>query len=494
MPRNHRLTRGSPCRLAGLDTCLLIAALALILPTDMTSAEGQSEHGGHNDGNGIISITRNYVETFYPLWFTNLQFNVVPHNKFIGPNRISPVYQGVVAINDDTLYASSPIDTSAGPVELTVPRTSAGYSVLLLDAYGNIYPSGVPSKAAGVATPTTTYALVAPDYAGGPVPGATLVRLPYPFMVLIFRADRFSNNVDMTAEASRFRRNLKLNGVPTDIRPVVEFGVPFKTIADTLIRRYPLAFLQQLQAAVLDPSQRPPLTRQEQKLSDDFNALFGNGSGLSPAEEVSFSQGARAAHDALIGNYLNNVDDNNWIHFTNIGDWGKNVLDRASITEFIQYGNGSDTAAYYHAFLDGNGAPLEGSGGPLDESDPVGIVDDELLEGVVEPSGYVMTFPPEGTPEASRFWSLTAYTPNAIELIRNPSGKYLVASYTPGLATNLDGSISIYISRRLPKGVPEANWLPVSNRAFNLMLRVYGVVPKSDVAKNKYVPPPVKRW
>lgn len=494
MPRNYWLTRGSRCRLATLYASLLIAALALILPAGMASAKGQSGNKGHNGGNDIISTTRNYVETFYPLWFTHLQFNVVPHNQFIGPDRISPVYQGVVAINDDTLYASSPIDVTTAPVKLTVPETDAGYSVLLLDAYGNIYPSGVPSKAAGVDTPTTTYALVAPDYDGGPVPGTTLVRLPYPFMVLIFRADRFSNGVDMTTEADAFRAALALNDLKTEIRSVDEFAVPFKTIADTLIRRHPVTFLRQLQVAVLDPSQRPPLTRREQKLSDDFDALFVNGPGLSPAEEEAFAQGAWTAHDALISNYLYNVDDNNWIHFTNIGDWGKNALDRASITEFIQYGNGSDTAAYYHAFLDGNGAPLEGGGAPLEESQLEGIVEDDLLQGVVEPPGYVMTFPPGGAPEASRFWSLTAYTPDAIELIPNESEKYVVASYTPGLETNADGSLSIYISKTKPADVPEANWLPVSDRAFNLMLRVYGVVPKSDVAKNKYVPPPVERW
>jgi hypothetical protein len=406
----------------------------------------------------------------------------VSHNEFIGPDKIFPVYQGVVAINDDTLYASSPIDTSEGPVEVTAPETPAGYSVLLLDAYGNIYPSGVPSKAANVDTPTTNYALVAPGYSGQAPSGTTLVRLPYPFMGLIFRADRYSNNVDMTEEATAFRANLEINGVRTNVLPVAAFGVPFKTIADTLIRRYPVVFLQQLQVAVLDPSQRPPLTRQEQKLSDDFDALFGDGSGLSPDEKASFGQGARSAHDNLISNFLYNIDANNWIHFTNIGDWGKNVLDRASITEFIQYGNGSDTAAYYQAFLDGNGAPLEGGGAPLDESELVGVVDEALLEGVVEPAGYVMTFPPGGTPEASRFWSLTAYTPNAIEPIDNID-KYLVASYTPGLETNSDGSISIYISETQPEDVPEANWLPVSEHAFNVMLRVYGVVPKSDVPR-----------
>lgn len=260
--------------------------------------------------------------------------------------------------------------------------------------------------------------------------------------------------------------------MPTNVLPVIDFAFPVKTIADTLIRTDPILFLRQTQAAVADTSSTPPLTRQEQKLSDDFDTLFGDGMSLTPEERSMFAAGARSAHDAILSNYLNNLDANNWIHFTNIGQWKKEVLDRASITEFCQFCNTIKTAAYYHAFLDGNGAPLEGS----------------------NPDGYVMTFPPGGTPDASRFWSLTAYTPDAIELIPNAIDKYVVASYTPGLETNLDGSISIYISQEQPDGVPVANWLPVSDRAFNVMLRVYGVVPKSDVAKNKYVPPPIEKW
>ncbi len=36
---------------------------------------------------------------------------------------------------------------------------------------------------------------------------------------------------------------------------------------------------------------------------------------------------------------------NNWIHFRTIGAWGGQVVDRAAITEFIQYGNSIKTAA-----------------------------------------------------------------------------------------------------------------------------------------------------
>jgi hypothetical protein len=469
MQRHERATTKVTRLTALVVSVLLVGVLALVAPTGVATATGDT-------AKDVVSTTRSYVETFYPLWFTHFQFQVAPHNKLIGPRTISPLYQGVVAINDDTLYASSPIDASGAAVTVTVPATPpAGYSVLLLDPYGNTYPSGILSRPAGDTTPKMVYRLVGPDDTSGDVPGYTTVHLPLKFMILIFRADKFTNGTDETAEARRFRANLAIDDVRTDIRPVAEFALPVKTIADTLIRVAPVTFLKQLQAAVADTSTTPPLSPQDQQLSDDFDALFGDGSNLGAAQRVQFALAARSAHTAILDNYVQSRGRTNWTHFTNIGQWGGNVVDRSSITEFCQFCNDISTAAYYHAFSDGHGAPLNGS----------------------NPNGYVMTFKPGnvsdgGAPDASRFWSVTAYTPNAIELIPNPINKYVVASYTRGLVKGRDGSISIYMSKTKPAGVPKANWLPVSTRTFNVMLRVYGVVPDSSVATNMYVPPPIE--
>src|SRR5262249_10985957 len=107
------------------------------------------------------------------------------------------------------------------------------------------------------------------------------------------------------------------------------------------------------------------------------------------------------------------------------------------------------------------------------------------------PHGYVLMFPAGQLPEAERFWSLTAYTPQSIELVPNPINKYVVASYTEGLEYNADGSLSVYIARDLPRGVPMANWLPIARRQLNIMLRVYG--PEGSVADDSYVPPSIER-
>src|SRR5215475_7823628 len=90
----------------------------------------------------------NYVVTFYPRWFTFMQSAIGPGNRLIGPDRISPLYHAVVAINDDTLYASAYISiTLDEPVIVKMPPTNYNYSVLQLVQYGDVLeviPGNVP--------------------------------------------------------------------------------------------------------------------------------------------------------------------------------------------------------------------------------------------------------------------------------------------------------------------------------------------------------------
>src|SRR5436190_11824063 len=54
-----------------------------------------------------FQTTKQYVETFYPLWFTNNQAHPMDYNILVGPERVSPLYHSVVMINDDTVYCSA---------------------------------------------------------------------------------------------------------------------------------------------------------------------------------------------------------------------------------------------------------------------------------------------------------------------------------------------------------------------------------------------------
>jgi hypothetical protein len=471
--------------------CLVLALTAgLALTVGGSPGAAQSVDPDAIAGNAAIvpqlspfDTTVAYVAQFYPLWFTYYQSQLASNNRnrLVGPDRISPIYHYVVAINVDTLYASSYLDLTAEPVIVTIPGNTppfpfTSYSILMLDPYGDVLSENIPKN-------PRTYALIGPGGFTGTLPKEVIsVMLPVNFSALIFRADKFSpNGENQIKEADAFRKSLKAQtlgdylrrprGGATKIVPEIFFAVPFKTTANDLIAHGPIAFLRQLQRAV-ESDHTPPPSPYEQALRNQFNSLFANRN----VNRSDFSEGAQAAHALILDRYLTHTDwastRTEWIHFTNIGDWGNQVVERSSITEFIQYANNREAAAYYHVFKDANGKPLDGS----------------------NPRGYVLTFPAGQLPEANRFWSVTAYTPEAIELVDNPADKYAVASYTPGLQPDpntQDGPLSIYLARQLPAGVPMANWLPIPPGAFNIMLRVYG--PKGAVEDNTYVPPDIRR-
>lgn len=444
-----------------------LALSLIILLAVANPAAAQNQSNGRNAG--IFATTVAYVDEFYPLWFTYNQGKIGNENILKGPDTISPVYHIVVAINNDTLYSNTFVNISKEPLIVTLPSTQLSYSILTLDRYGNIFDTGIPAGKQG------TYALVGPNWTGTLPNGVTPEHSPLDDFILVFRIDRFSGENDLTTQAEELRKNILAQplsayesdptGGGTLIFPVIDFAEPFKTTADNLIAKKPILFLKQLQTAV-HSSPIPPLSGSAQALSNTFDKLFQGGN-VGGAELSSFSNGAQAAHALLVDHYLSHTGPTNWINFTNIGQWGNNFLDRASITEFIQYGNGPKTAEYFHAFVDSKGRALNG----------------------IHPRGYVLTFAADQIPQAKRFWSVTAYTPHSVELIPNAYDKYLVASYTPGLETNPDGSISIYISKIPPNGVPLANWLPVGNRRFNIMLRLYG----PELAPGTYVPPAIVR-
>ena len=222
----------------------------------------------------------NYVVTFYPRWFT--YFQAANLNKLIGPVRISPIYHAVVAINDDTLYASAFFSLTDEPVIVTIPTTSDVYSVLRLDEYGNVVP-GITAAPPG--QPGAVYALTGPGWNGMLPEGVIQIQPGVNNGEIIFRADKFVKNrsmyEDMQQQAETFHRSLCLiplsqyppcpNAGLAKILPEVVFAVPYKGLAVGLIANQPIVFLKTLQTAVLSPATQP-LTPDEQTLSDNFNA------------------------------------------------------------------------------------------------------------------------------------------------------------------------------------------------------------------------------
>jgi hypothetical protein len=435
-------------------------------------------------------VAYEYTVRFYPRFFSWTQFQINGDNsrrqgagennanRLTGPLGMGPEYKVVVAINDDTIYAEAFLDVTDGPVILTIPAYPNKYSILQLDVYGNIFSTALSS-----APPSTggIYAFVAADYSGTLPENAVRIEMPYPVTTIAIRTDKYSSTGEnLIAAANEFRSSLSLQTLDkydpsgksgrTLVLPLFFFAPSVKLMADEGLAKAPEAFLATLQEAMASPMTQP-VTDDDRALMQRFDAAFADARARVDRDSgplTGIIRGAQAAWAAIINRWQSHRGSTNWIHFDNIGHWGTNYLDRAALTEYIQVGNDRQAAYYANAFVDASGLPLDGGS-----------------------FAYTIEFTKEQLPEYERFWSMTAYTPEYIELVPNFIDKYVVASYTPGLETADDGSVTIYVAADPPKRSSLANWLPVPRGPFSLLFRVYG--PQGSALEGTYVPPKIHR-
>jgi hypothetical protein len=442
-------------------------------------------------GQTPYTTTLNYAIRFYPRFINAWVAGVAPKNTLVGPlygpdGLLTSQARLINAFNVDTVYAGSfDLDLSAGPEILTVPRTSVTFSMNTYDVWGNVFPSGIPTDRPGI------YALTLSSWHGTLPPGVTRVDWPFAQTMLSIRADRYARSgsgyVNTIAAAKAFVRGLRLASVSRyEANPSTGRSIPLpqsvisgseKVVTDTTMRQEPTTFLTELQAAMHSPATEP-LTASDRALSSQFDRVFAaaqKGAADGLYGELSQIELATREADAMITNhYLSHViPGTRWITFNDIGIWGTNYLDRDATSAYIYVGNAPTTSRYWDAFVDHNGVPLD--------TDTY--------------ARYQITFPKADLPDAKRFWSLTAYVGAALHPTPGPSnsGQRNVASYTPGLQTSRDGSVTIYIQPTRPtirSRVP--NWIYVPpHTAFSLLLRVYGVTGNTDTGK-LYVPPDIK--
>lgn len=90
-----------------------------------------------------------------------------------------------------------------------------------------------------------------------------------------------------------------------------------------------------------------------------------------------------------------------------------------------------------------------------------------------------------------QYWSATVYDRETHALVRSMK-KASVASITPGLEKNADGSVDVFFGPRAPKG-KEANWVPTDPKGkFELLFRLYG--PEKPLFDKSWKLPDVERF
>lgn len=361
-------------------------------------------------------------------------------------------HRAVTTPNNDTLYSTAQIDLSAGPVTITLPPTGSRYfSLALMDAYTNNFAI-LGTRTTG--TEGGTFRLVGP---GDAAEGWNLIRSPTDHAWALARI-LVDGPHDLEA-AREVQAGLSMQG------PACEAPGPYAARSAPWAEYF-------VSAAALMRANPPPVT--------DMAALgrmapLGLLDGFDPArfseaEAAEIEAGVAEARKAVRKGGLGGMDFVEGWSYPNarLGDFGQDYLYRAAVALSGLAALPPVEAMYMRAE------------GPLPRA---------LFDGA---TAWRLSFPAGGHLPVQSFWSLSLY--EATEdgqffFADNPLDRYAIGDRTPGLKTNPDGSLDIWIGHQSPGSERESNWLPAPAGPFALFMRAY--LPKPELLDGGYRLPPV---
>ena len=374
----------------------------------------------------------------------------------------------VVSSNVDTVYSSAIVDLKQGAALVSVPDSKGRYYALMLeDAYTNIF-GYVGKRATG--SKAGKYLLVGPGWKGTPPAGIQVISAPTSFVWIIGRTlvDNQADLVNVKALQSGY--GLEMVPPVTDATPMKErWGLtsdltqpPAKT-ADGLDWKTYYHWLGQLMKDNPPPAADDALLAQFAAIGLSVERGFEPDK-LSPATLAALEKGyvdgkAKVVKDSMSSGA---TEVNGWAYNLNAGKWGQDYDLRAGIAYRSLGQNTAEEALYFNSRQDADKATLNGA------------------------NNYTLTFPKGQTPPVDAFWSVTMYNAENF-FVANPIGRLAIGNRTPGLVTDADGSLTIFVQKSDPGGKKTANWLPAPDGDFRLSLRLYN--PRPDVLAGKWLPP-----
>jgi hypothetical protein len=453
-----------------LGSVALAAAVAAACSgsgSDDSDEEGQDVGGSTTVATDPRSVARNAFLAGFPLVTTVRTMQtfaqIVGVNRLlVTPGLVDPRSHLVVGPNRDTVYALAVLDLRAGAQVLTLPDIADRYHVVqFLDAwmggFGLVGTRATEGRAGA-------WAIVPPGY-DEPIPDG-VDRLDCPtdqaFVLARFRAVDDTDAAEAVAVARRMRL-APLDPAAADRPPTMPApaGTPQTVGADGI------GFFDELGDAL---AVNTPVT-DEQRAAIAAAADLGIGPGRHPSETADSDAGVlrRAVAEGLRA-----LQDGESVDVRRVNGWDVNLAlgtpetdrglqERAVVARYFWAPVPAEEAVYPQAKEASDGQPLDGA------------------------KQYRIRFPDGGLPPVDAFWSLTVYGPDMF-LVPNRTGRYSLSGDTPGLVTNADGSLDVFLQHDPPEG-REPNWLPVPEGPFNLTMRLY--LPRSPVLDGSYDYPPI---
>ncbi len=378
----------------------------------------------------------------------------------------------VVRYNFDTLYSLAWLDLGAEPVIVSVPDMGDRYYLLpMLDMWTDVF--------AVVGTRTTgqgagDYGLVALGWEGELPDGVARIDAPTPLVWIIGRTQTDGPaDYDAVRAVQAQYRLTPLSAWGGDYAaPAGEVDQAVDNVTPPLEQVHAMTGVQFLSrlAGIMEtipphPNDQPILARLA-KLGFTPGERF-DAAALSPDAAATIDRAVADQLAAMPEAVLRNGEEmGTWrVNRRNIGTYGTSYMQRALVTMGGLGANLPEDAIYPFAFVDGEGAPLDGA------------------------NAYVLHFPAEGLPPAAAFWSLTMYDDTGFQ-VPNPIDRFAVGSYSD-FAFNADGSLDIYVQASSPGPDREANWLPAPEGSFQPTLRLYSPLP--EALGGGWAPPPFEK-
>ncbi len=395
-----------------------------------------------------------------------------PLNTLTSYDRVfTPEDTTVVTPNADTPYTLGNLDLRAEPMVLTVPPIDPKryYVFQLMDLYTFNFDY-IGSRATG--NGGGHYLIVGPDWQGQPPPGIDkVIRAETQLASLAGRTQLFGpqdmENVKQVQAGYALQPLSTFIGsaAPPDA-PKVDWIAPLPA-RDT--RTSPeffnqLAFL--LQFAPVHPF--------EQHMRDRFaqiGVVPGRGidlAALSPELRQALVDGM-ADGQKQIDTRRNAITGRTDQLFGTREELNNDYIARATGAQ-VGLGGNSRVEAIYRSY----------------EMD----AEDELLDARTR--RYVIRFDKDQLPPVNAFWSITLYRMPDQLLAENTLDRHLVnSSMLPGLKTDPDGGLTLYVQKDPPPRGLESNWLPAPDGPFMLVARYYW--PKKELLDYEWSSPKVER-
>jgi hypothetical protein len=375
----------------------------------------------------------------------------------------TPADNDIVTPSNDTPYSWAWLDLRAEPMVVSVPASSNRYYVLQwFDLYTHNF-AYIGSRATG--TETGDYLFAAPGWSGDTPKGIKQVlRSETQFIGTLTRTSWTGpeDREGLVAMQRQYR-----------IRPLSEYigakppepGPEHQFPAWDEARATSIGFINYLNFIL----QFAPAIASEKATFERF-AKIGIGPGrafdaatLDPATKEAIQAGIKEGNDRLQATLAKTTSSSDL--FGTRETLGTDyVMRRALGAALGLYGNSKEEAYYTPYATDAAKQALDGS------------------------KSYVLHFSKDQVPPVKFFWSMTMYDLPGRQLVANPISRHAIGSRTPGLKTNADGSVEIYLQSTSPGSDKESNWLPTPPKGpYYMVLRMYG--PEGTLASGSWQAP-----